>query len=253
RPCQVVIRKLGADKPLVTIDVPADETALPTCWSPDGKKLVLVKRTGEGFDVAIKNVLIDAETGNAEPLALPDGAWGIDWSRKGNKFLVQEYDRKAKKCRLGLIARGDKEVAQLCEPRMHPLDTTLGRFSPDGKQVLFTDADPENDKDAHKWGVSRKPYLLDVATKKRTPLADFPTNGRAFGVAWSPDGKRVAYTWVQLHPDLLKKDERQAGEDLIETEAFLVVADADGKNAKTIDSAKGSGAYGLILGTIDWR
>ena len=48
-------------------------------------------------------------------------------------------------------------------------------------------------------------------------------------------------------------DAGEAGDDFIETEAFLVVADADGKNAKTIASAKGPSAYGMILGTIDWR
>ncbi len=39
----------------------------------------------------------------------------------------------------------------------------------------------------------------------------------------------------------------------IETEAFLIVADADGKNAKAVASAKLENAINMIFGTIDWR
>jgi hypothetical protein len=39
----------------------------------------------------------------------------------------------------------------------------------------------------------------------------------------------------------------------VETEAFLIVADADGKNAKTVSSAKGDNAINPILVSIDWR
>lgn len=53
-------------------------------------------------------------------------------------------------------------------------------------------------------GASDRPYLIDVKTKKREMLADFPDNGRSFGIAWSPDGKRLAYTWQALDEELLK-------------------------------------------------
>jgi hypothetical protein len=132
--------------------------------------------------------------------------------------------------------------------------TSEARLSPDGKQILLQDADPENDKDAHKWGMSSKPYLLNVATKKRTPLADFPLNGQVLSMAWSPNGKQVAYTWEQLHPDWLKLDTHEPEDEAkLETEAFLCIADADGKNMKTLDSAKKSGVSVLILGMMDWR
>ena len=118
--------------------------------------------------------------------------------------------------------------------------------------MLFIDADPEQ-KDAHKWGVCGRPYILDVASKKREPLADFPENGRAMGVAWSPDGKRGAASWQELNGELLKKDTIAANEAAIETEGFLVMSDADGKNAKTIATDKRPFAFNLVFGSLDWR
>ena len=69
-------------------------------------------------------------------------------------------------------------------------------------------------------------------------------------MAWSPNGNRVAYTWKQNHPDPLKKDQLLVN---VETEAFLIVADADGKNAQTVSSAKVDNLINPILVSIDWR
>ncbi len=250
-PYKVVIHKLGADKPSATIDLPSYDRPI-ACWSPDGKKLAVSKMTAREPEVVFENALLDPDTGTSEPLALPAGTRVLDWSRDGKTFLVQGYDPKAKKSRLGLAAPGDKEVTPLCDLRDHPWFRAAGRLSPDGKRVLFIDADPE-DKDARKWGMSGKPYLVDVATKKREALAEFPENAQCVGVAWVPDGKRVAYTWKQLHPDVLRKDMLSGDDAQVETEAFLVVADADGKNAKTVASDKIDNAVNPIFGSIDWR
>src|SRR5262245_44448660 len=129
----------------------------------------------------------------------------------------------------------------------------VARLSPDGKRVLFNDANPEQ-KDAFKYGRSSQPYILEVTTGERRPLAEFPDNAEAHGLAWSPDGKRVAYTWWQLHPDLLKKwDMLNENELATPTEMFLIVADADGRNAKTIASERANQVSQPIWGSIDWR
>jgi RNA polymerase sigma factor (sigma-70 family) len=246
-PFKVVVRKLGAKEPSAVVEMPAQQVNL--CWSPDGKRLLVSKLLGAWPGTGTENVLLDPDSGKTEPLELPAGVRVLDWSRDGKTFLVVQRDDK--KYRLGLASRGDKEMRELTELNGR-IFRHVGRLSPDGKRVLYTDADPE-EKDAYKWGVSSKPYLLDVATKKRELLAEFPQNAQVMGVAWSPDGKRIAYTWKQHHPDLLKKDQLDANEVQLETEAFLIVADADGKNARTVSSAKISNAINMIFGTVDWR
>jgi hypothetical protein len=61
---------------------------------------------------------------------------------------------------------------------------------------------------------------MDLATRKSQPLADFPLNGQAVAVAWAPSGKRVAYTWKQVHRELLKK-ESLSGQDVSDKVRFL--------------------------------
>jgi RNA polymerase sigma factor (sigma-70 family) len=245
-PFQVVIRKLGAADPTAVADFSV-KRLLTLCWAPDGKKVLVTNDTGG--DGALENVLVDAESGKTEPIELPANVRVLDWSGDGKTFLV--LYQAEKKYRLGLAAKGEKEARELTELKVRFATNVVARFSPDGKQVLFTDADPEQ-KDAYKWHRSSNPHLLDVATRKREPLAEFPDNAQCLGLAWSPDGKRVAYTWTQLHPDLLRKDEINIADEK-ETEAFLIVADADGKNARTVTSAKSGHAITMILGSIDWR
>src|SRR5262249_12457733 len=181
-PFQVVIRKLGSTEEKI-VDVPGYRVDI--CWAPDGKRLAVTKFAK---DWSTETVLLDPQSGNTEPLELPAGVRLLDWALDGKTFLVTY--RKDKEYRLGLAEKGDKEPRELTELKVR-FPRNPGRFSPDGKKVLFTDADPEQ-KDAHKWHRSSQPHVLDIATKKRQPLVDFPANGQCLGVAWSPDGERVA-------------------------------------------------------------
>jgi dipeptidyl aminopeptidase/acylaminoacyl peptidase len=176
----------------------------------------------------------------------------LDRSADGKTFLVQTVDPKAKKAVLGLAKLGDKEVTPLIELRDRGFRITNARFSPDGKTVLYIDADPDR-KDAHKWGHSQTVYTLSLADKKRERFPDFPENARGTGIAWSPDGKKVAYTWQPLDDEILKKDTITPDDIQKETEGFLIVCDADGRNAKTVATDKGTIALNWVFGAIDWR
>ena len=73
-------------------------------------------------------------------------------------------------------------------------------------------------------------------------------------MAWSPNGKQVAYTWMQNHPELAKTDRLLASDVArFATESFLIVADADGRNAKTVMSGKSDNFTIRVIGSIDWR
>ena len=86
--------------------------------------------------------------------------------------------------------------------------------------------------------------VLDIASGKMTPVADVPINGEVRSYCWSPDGKRIAYTWSEV---LVGKPEELADKEI---ESQLVVCDPDGKNAKTIASEKGRV---IAFVGMDWR
>jgi RNA polymerase sigma factor (sigma-70 family) len=243
-PYKVVIRKLGATEAKI---VDFMGFGVDMTWSADGKRLAV---TQVGKDRRQETLLLDPETGKTEPLNLPDGARILDWARDGKTFLV--VYRKDKQYRLGLAEKGDKEARELTALKLRFTGISVGRFSPDGTKVLFTDADPGK-KDAHHWHRSSQPHVLTVATGKRQPLADFPENAQCVGLAWSPDGKRVAYTWTQLHAEVLKKRILSPPDVAVQTESFLIVADADGTNARTVASGRSDSALNPIFGSIDWR
>ena len=71
-----------------------------------------------------------------------------------------------------------------------------------------------------------------------------PLNGEMMSFCWSPDSKRIAYGWRQLHE---KPGANQ------ETESCLVVADADGNNPVTIATEKSAFTGTITIGWIDWR
>jgi Tol biopolymer transport system component len=244
-PFKVIVRKLGADEAPAIVDMPAFQLNLT--WAPDSKRILL---TVESMPGKFENQLLDPETGKRERFDLPDGARVLDWSRDGKTLLV--LHRKDKKVHLGLASKGGEEIRSLIE--LKGGSHHMGKLSPDATRVLYTDADP-TDKNFVKWGLSSKPYVLNLRDKdkKSVLLADFPQNGQAVGIAWSPSGKRIAYTWKQLHADVFKKDTININDTSIPTEAFLMIADPDGRNARTVFSAKADNAINMILGLVDWR
>jgi WD40-like Beta Propeller Repeat len=247
-PLRVVVRRLATPGGTKTWDMPAQWLDLH--WTADGKRVVVVRHPEVEHGKNVENLLLDPATGRTSPLGLPAGAWVLDCGRDGRTFLVAVAD--GKKLKLGLTAAGDAAVRELAEVPDWLPGHVAGRLSPDGAKVLFVAADPGR-KRAHRLGISDRPYLLDVGTRAVEPLAEFPENGWAVGVAWAPDGRHLAYTWQHLHDDLLAKERVTSNDVAIETEAFLMVADADGKNPRTIASDKGPFATNTILGTIDWR
>jgi Tol biopolymer transport system component len=246
----VVVGEAGAARPTAVIDLPAQQ--LDLLWAPDGKLLLVTKEVGPPSQSSWETVRLGPETGRTEPFEMPAGVRPLDLSPDGKNLLVVQRQDKQERLRLVAVT-GRKEVRELL-PLNGRASRRAGRFSPDGTKVLYTDADPA-DKAAVRWGHEQQAVPVRPGHEEAPGAGRLPTNGQALGVAWSPDGKRAAYTWKQVHRELLKKKREtlSASDRRAPTEAFLMIADADGRNARTVASGRSDYAINPIFGVVDWR
>ena len=243
------VRKLGEPEPGKDLGV----DCYTFCWSPDGTRLaVSVFVTGPGGQRACDHFLIDAKTGEKTALKLPGthtiGAWTVD-----DKLVTDCTDATAGNPRPGLYLMNldGTEHRRVTDGTVH---TLYGRPSPDGKRLLALRYDrPVRETEAEKrdreaagqppFRVAAGLVVIDVATGEATPVQGAPEDPVAsVFYGWSPDGKKIAYVGWEKHPGGAPEEGKRQ-----EIESRLIVCDPDGKNAKTILTAKG------VLGTPDWR
>ena len=128
------------------------------------------------------------------------------------------------------------------------------RVSPDGTKIMFQDAEPPDEwkKEPTLPGT----FMYDLTAKTRTRLAEVPKDALVASYCWSPDGKNVAYTWRKVRPGCTLPHYTESPNDpklKTTTDSFLVIADADGKNPKTLLSGKAESAATTNIGTVGWR
>ncbi len=233
---KVYVRGLDEAEPGTDVNVEAQHVA----WSPDGRQLVAAEYFGakDPRDVKITNWLVDLKTKEKTALKLPDNHAVRDWSRDGKYFLTLSYGftEDGPTWHLHLMNRDGSEARALTDGS-HPVDG--GRLSPDGRRLLYLAPDPQ------RKGKGPGLFVLDVARGKSVRVEGQPLNGHMGSCyCWSPDGKRIAYSWRQFH----EKEEANQ-----ETESALVVADADGSHPVTIATEKGDSAGLITLALFDWR
>jgi hypothetical protein len=214
-------------------------------WAPDGTALACTSLV-EGPDnkpPVATHFLVDVRTKERTALALPGDHVITDWSRDGRYFLTTRLsaDPKGPSARLYLMNRDGSEHKALT-PANRPAEG--GRLSPAVDRVLYTALTP-GEKGNGKSG--QRLSVLDLATGRPAAVADTPLNGTLEGYCWSPDGKRIAYAWREVHAGTFEEVKGW------ETWSHLVVCDPDGKNQKTIASEKGDSPWNLTIGSVDWR
>ena len=223
-------------------------------WSADGSEIActeFAERPDDQF-VGKKHFVVDVKTKEKSPLKIPDDHYLNDWSRDGKYFLTMRIaDTRPRLVRLYLMKRDGSEAKALTDEDRYCTD---GRLSPDGKRVLhrvITVSKPDKSKKGEKEAggaeeVNQELVVLDIQTGKSLAVK-LPPECELIGYCWSPDGKRIAYTWKERHhgkPEELAKKE---------TKSRLVVCDPDGKNAKTIATEKGGDPWVVTIGRVDWR
>jgi RNA polymerase sigma factor (sigma-70 family) len=231
----------GLDEPEPGTDLGVE--AQHVCWSPDGKQLVAADHVhgNDPKDLTFVNWLVDVKTKEKTALKLPNNHCVEDWSRDGKYFLTTAYQLKMKPgtARPYLMNRDGTE-AQALTDGSEPVHS--GRLSPDGNKLLYLAPDPERKGKAP--GAQDGLFVLNISKRKSVRVEQQPLNGDFMGFCWSPDGKRIAYAWRQVHE---KDDPKQ------ETASHLVVADANGKNPVTIATEKGDSAGLITISAFDWR
>jgi WD40 repeat protein len=233
-------RILKLDKQEPIIDLGCD--AYGWAWSPDGAKLAFSLlelnenwKNGQASDLFHRfNWVIDVKTKKKSALRLPEGHTLIDWSPDGNWFLTES---KAKTGCILSLAKGDGSEPRSLTGAGNP---SGAQFSADGRMILFHGIDPKE--------KTKHVFAMDLKEKKPWKVSQ-ELDGFVSGACWSPDGKRIAYVWGKT------SDEKGDGMPEFffrQTETFLIVADADGKNSVTLFSEK-KPFFFVSLWSVDWR
>lgn len=186
----------------LTFDAASD---LSPRWSPDGRMVAFLSDRGGTRQVWG----MAASGGEARPLtAHTEAVTAFSWAPDGKRILIvarapetdDEARRRAEKddgYLAGQQRRNDRlwvaEVGDDPDRSLEPL--TDGRvnvqanaaWSPDGARIaLVASPTPEADSSA-----DRKAQVLDVASRQ---IADVPGGDLASDVAWSPDGRTLAFS-----------------------------------------------------------
>jgi Tol biopolymer transport system component len=219
-------------KDKLTVDL--EEDTQGHCWAPDSEHVFFARAPEPGTTEVLS---VKPNSSERKILfQLPHVAWLEDCSPDGKRLLLTIVGNdimtlppvRQKETDIFVVGRDGTGLTNLT--RTHGL-SLRPRFSPDGRRILFVSL---------RSGTSQA-YAMDADGQNAKQLTEFPVeggrcSGAIYGCAWSPDGKRIAYSWNEFPPENAGRPKPPA----------IWIANADGSNAAPL-------AVGERASSPDWR
>ncbi len=201
-------------------------------WSADGRKVFMREMIPRKPTV---HRVYDLKSKEFSDVSVDSGFIVTDWSPDGKRLLAYSEESY----RLAWLPLDGKGEPEFITPKDEP--SYGGRLSPDGTKVLYR----SKVETKYKYAEFQL-FVFDLKAKKRARVTT-ADDGVPDSCGWSPDGRRVAYTWRQAfeNPD-----------DVTECDTKLITSNPDGSDPKTIVTRpyKGKGAAGVThFELCDWR
>jgi RNA polymerase sigma factor (sigma-70 family) len=225
----VYVRALDGEGVGTKFELKEDAGFVVFFWAPNGQELH-VNLGGPAKEA--RHFRIDLKTRQVTRLNVLKHYLVSDQTRDGKLFLATSIGTKdswnAKTVHLMTAAGTEEKLLADLKTLGDPIGwVAADRLSPDGRRALVTH--------------NGKPCVIDLDNPGvLKPVAGIPKDAEVTACAWAPDGKHIVYVIGTVH--------WLAPEDLKKFESRIVIADADGGNAKVVRSEKGK----LFMG-VDWR
>jgi Tol biopolymer transport system component len=178
---QLYVRDAGGQETRLLTTLPDFASLGGPVWSPDGQRILFAADSGNGMndlytigvaDGALTPVLVSSEVNLVDPSWSPDGEW-----------IAMHAN-----CSLWIARVDGSGVTDLHAPHEFERCVNFPAWSPDGERIVFTE---------QPWEMGAGPRLVRAIDRNGGGLVTLAAvEEKLFGparVAWSPDGRQVAY------------------------------------------------------------